>query len=112
MSKKEVRDILRMEGVLSQGFGMIPRLVMRDRNLTAEAKCIYSYISSFAGGGSQVDLNEDVILDELQMSVEAFLEHLLLLKMYDYIRELRLDGTGESRYVIVMKPQPDAWKQK
>lgn len=46
----QVADILRVEGIMAQGYGLNPKIVMRDKRLTPEAKCIYSYLCSFAGG--------------------------------------------------------------
>ncbi len=35
--------------ILAMGYGIIPKMVMKDKQLTVEAKAIYSYIASFAG---------------------------------------------------------------
>ena len=42
-------DMLVMENAGAQGFGTVPKLVMLDTRLTAQAKAIYSYFASFAG---------------------------------------------------------------
>ena len=35
--------------IFSMGYGHIAKLVMKDKDLTVEAKAIYSYIASYAG---------------------------------------------------------------
>ena len=41
-------DVLKVIGIDSMGYGKIPKLVMQDRRLTPEAKCIYGYFASYA----------------------------------------------------------------
>lgn len=43
--------LLVFESVAARGFDTVPRLVMPDRDLTAQAKAIYVYFASFAGAG-------------------------------------------------------------
>jgi hypothetical protein len=49
MDVQEFTDKLIVEGVNSMGYGTIPKMVMRDRRLSATAKCIYAYFCSYAG---------------------------------------------------------------
>ena len=35
--------------ILRAGYGIIPKVVMRDKNLSIEAKAIYAYLTAFAG---------------------------------------------------------------
>lgn len=106
----EMVNILRVEGIMAQGYGLNPKIVMRDKRLTPEAKCIYSYFASFAGNGSQAFPSRDVILDELQMSKDRYYRHLKLLLNADYIRieQLRDEGGFFKRniYTIVTNPNP------
>ena len=48
-SKDEVR--LQNTSILSDGYGLIPKKISRDKDLTMEAKAIYGYLASFAGSG-------------------------------------------------------------
>ncbi len=45
-------DQLRIQGVNCKGFGILPKYVMLDPDLTIEAKTIYAYFCSFAGNGN------------------------------------------------------------
>ena len=38
--------------IYKNGYGIVAKFVMRDKNLSVEAKAIYAYICSFAGSGT------------------------------------------------------------
>lgn len=103
-------DILRVEGIMAQGYGLNPKMVMRDKRLTPVAKCIYSYIASFAGGGNQSFPSRNIMLDELQISKDTYYKHLKLLLKADYIKiEQQKMGGGifdRNIYTIVSLPNP------
>lgn len=115
MANKEktnkVVDILRVEGIMAQGYGLNPKIVMRDKRLTTVAKCIYSYIASFAGGGNQAFPSRDIMLEDLQISKDTYYKHLKLLLKADYIRiEQQKMGGGvfdRNIYTIVSLPNPE-----
>lgn len=89
------RDILITEGVNSKGFGTISKLVMLDRKLTIQAKAIYAYFCSYAGGGSQPFPSVERILGDLDISEDTYYKHLRFLKAYGYIVvEQRKNGKG------------------
>lgn len=103
-------DILRVEGIMAQGYGMNPKILMRDKRLSIEAKSIYNYIASFAGGGNQAFPSRDIMLDELQISKNRYYKHLKDLIDADYIRiERTKQGKGmydRNIYTIVALPNP------
>ena len=41
--------VLQTQDVMSEGFGLIPQILMEDKRLTPEAKAIYAYFCSYAG---------------------------------------------------------------
>ena len=96
---------------MSQGFGLSPKIVMRDQRLTIEAKAIYSYIVSFAGGGNQSFPGRDMMVEELGISVKRYYKHLQLLIDCDYLRIEREKGEngmfGRNIYTIVANPESD-----
>ena len=108
--QQETVNILRVEGIMAQGYGLNPKIVMRDKRLTPEAKCIYSYIASFAGAGSQAFPGRETILEELNMSKDRYYRHLNLLIEADYIRIDQIkDDRGYFKrnvYTIVTNPNP------
>ena len=46
-----MNDRLKANSVNAKGFGIVPKLVMQDQNLSIGAKGIYAYFCSFAGAG-------------------------------------------------------------
>ena len=82
---KEITEILKTEGIMSQGFGISPKILYRDKRLTPEAKAIYGYIASFAGNGSTAFPSRDIMLEELGMSVKRYYKHFALLQQCGYI---------------------------
>ena len=61
--------------VLSMGRGIIPRMVMSDRNLTIEAKAIYAYFAACIGAGDTSFPSVDEICKDLNMGEERFRKH-------------------------------------
>lgn len=99
----ELKDELKVEGVFSKGYGIIPKLVMKDKNLTVEAKAIYAYISSYAGNGDAAFPAVDLICSDLGMSENRFFKHRKLLVEFGYItisRKRKEVGWSNNVYTI------------
>lgn len=105
---KEITEILRTEGILSQGFGISPKIVYRDKRLTPEAKAIYGYIASFAGNGSTAFPSRDIMLEELGMSAKRYYKHFALLEQCGYIKVTRqrdkFGSFDRNIYTLVSNP--------
>lgn len=71
--------------IFEQGYGMIPKLVMRDKRLSIEAKSIYAYICSFAGAGTEAFPSISLMLNELKISKDRFYRHMKLLVDCKYL---------------------------
>ena len=78
-------NILEVEGINAQGFGMIAKMVMLDQRLTIEAKAIYSYFCSYAGGGSTAFPSVSKIVYDLKISKDRYYKHFKLLVECGYI---------------------------
>ena len=63
----------------SGGYGIVYREIMRNKNLTAEAKAIYAYLCSFAGNSSECYPGVDLMATELCMSKDRLYKHLNIL---------------------------------
>lgn len=85
MNTNNLSDKLEIEGVNSNGYGIMPKLVMQDNRLTIEAKAIYAYIVSFAGAGSTAFPSLKKILADLSISKNRFYKHRKLLIDCNYI---------------------------
>lgn len=66
------RNLLRLNALLSHGYGLSPQLVMRSKGLSIEAKALYGYLSSFAGAGDTAFPSTSRILEELDISKNRF----------------------------------------
>lgn len=105
----EWADILRIEGVDAKGFGMIPKLVMIDHELSYRAKAIYAYLCSQAGSGSKAFPARSTILRSLSMCKDAFYTHFNALISAGYVSVTRVaspDGRfGKNIYTLVSNPK-------
>lgn len=66
------RNEIKLTGVMSQGYGIIPKAVMRDPSLSAESKAIYCYLRSFAGAGNTAFPSRELICHEMNISKNRF----------------------------------------
>ena len=78
-SEKSFADELRVEGITYKGYGIIPKAVTLNPNLTIEAKAIYAYFASFSGGGNTAFPSRCKILADLKISKDRYYKHLHLL---------------------------------
>lgn len=60
------------KSVYREGYGIVAKLVMRDKTISPEAKAIYAYICSFAGSGSTAFPSADLMMSELKMGDKRF----------------------------------------
>jgi len=96
-------DKVRLEGILEEGYGLSPKLVMRDKGLTIEAKAIYAYMSSFAGNGEKAFPKVSTVCRDLQISRQRFNRHrqLLIEKGYISIEKRRNEGKFDNNIYIL-----------
>lgn len=83
--------------VFSMGCGTIPRSVMSDRDLTVEAKAIYSYIAACIGAGDMRLPSVDVICEDLNIGKDRFQKHKKQLIEKGYLT-IRKDAAANGRY--------------
>ena len=75
MEKSILIDKLRTTGVRCNGYGIIPKAVMLDPDLSIQAKAIYAYFASYSGGGESAFPSRDKILADLCMNKDAYYKH-------------------------------------
>ena len=100
MSENQENNFIQVNGVLSKGYGFSPQAVMRDIRLTPEAKCIYAYMSSFAGAGLSAFPTVSLQLYELGMGEKRYYKHRKLLEQFGYITIKRTRVKTESGKVV------------
>ncbi|EAC8477263.1 DnaD domain protein [Listeria monocytogenes] len=96
---------LNVQGIYSQGYGIIAKAAMRDKDLTIEAKAIYSYLCSYAGAGSTAFPGVELICADLSISRERFYKHRKSLIEKGYIKVVqRRDEEGRQKNNIYELP--------
>jgi hypothetical protein len=88
-------DMLVMESVSAQGFGTVPKIMMFDARLTAQAKAIYAYFASFAGAGTTAFPRRSTIMRDLGLSQVTYYTHYNLLLTYGYLTVEQRKSSGK-----------------
>lgn len=104
-------DVLAMPDLLSQGYGQIAKMIMADERMTCEAKCIYSLLASFSGGGCAPYPSVEYQLRKLHLSRQRYYRHRRFLTAFGYlvVEQTRDDShRGNNRYVLSYAPKVDA----
>ena len=105
----EKQNKLNVKGVMSEGYGIIPKKVMKDKGLSIEAKAIYAFISSYAGAGITSFPSVNLITDMLGISRQRFNKHRKLLEDKGYItikRNRSPEGSwGNNVYTLETLPR-------
>lgn len=70
------KDVLKGSSVNSDGYGILPKKVMRDETLDGTAKLIYAYFCSFAGAGDSCFPSRSLICRELKITTNTFSKYL------------------------------------
>ena len=104
-------DIIKIEGIKAKGFGVVPKVVMRDRSLSIAAKAIYAFFCSLAGRGDCVYPGRDTILSSLRISKSSYYDglHELIEQGYITVEQENVGGKGigfrRNVYTIVAHPK-------
>ena len=99
-------DILKVVGINSKGFGNIPKLVMQDRRITPEAKCIYGYFASYAGMGNSAFPSVSKIMYDLCMGNNRYYKHFKLLTDHGYVTVEQAKQEGKfSHNIYILNTQ-------
>lgn len=78
-------DLIELQGIFEKGYGLIPKLVMQDRDIPIHAKGLYAYLCSFSGKGKDVFPSRDKICYDLDISKNVLTKYLNILKTKGYI---------------------------
>ena len=81
---------LYVEEINSKGYGIIPKLLMQDKDITIEGKAIYAYFCSYAGGGSnQAFPSVETICQDLGITKIRYRKHRQILIDKGYVTILK-----------------------
>ena len=94
VNNEKFENILEVQGINAKGFGTIAKMVMLDQRLSIEAKAIYSYFCSYAGGGNSAFPSVSKIIYDLGVSKTRYYKHFKLLTECGYISVRRNKQEG------------------
>ena len=83
-NKDEVK--IQSTSILSKGYGLIPKIITRDKSLTMESKAIYGYLASFAGTDGHCYPSKSLMISELGTTERRFNKNIKLLKEHGYVK--------------------------
>ena len=99
----------KISGVMSKGYGIMPKIVALDENLSIEAKAIYAFLTSFGGVGQGVFPSIETIIHYLKISENRFLKYRkeLINNGYITIQKRYTEGKRTSNlYILNMEITP------
>ena len=79
-------DMLRIEGVMAKGYGIICKFPMTDPDLKVQAKGIYAYLCACCGNGMTAFPSIAKITEHLQISKDTYYKAVKQLKDQGYIQ--------------------------
>ncbi|MDE1549923.1 DnaD domain protein [Jeotgalibaca caeni] len=100
------------QDILALGYGIIPKKVMKDPDLTIEAKAIYSYIASYAGAGNTAFPSVDLICHDLNIGKDRFRKHRKLLLEKGYLVVEQHSNAGKYSNNLYTIPQTISTESK
>lgn len=92
MTKKKIvrkESKIQLDGIYKQGYGIIPKLVMKDPNLSIEAKSIYAYLCTYTGGGDSCYPSVPLQCSDLNITNKRYLKHRKMLEENGYIKIIK-----------------------
>lgn len=105
----DIKERLKIEGINFKGYGILPRYVMMDEDLSIESKTIYAYFCSYSGSGNTSLPGRERILRELKISKNYYYKHLNELKEQGYIfihqERFKNNRFGHNVYTLVSNPK-------
>ncbi|MBQ2972381.1 MAG: helix-turn-helix domain-containing protein [Ruminococcus sp.] len=101
---------LSFEGINANGFGIIPKMVMCDKELNITAKALLALFYSLAATGACVFPKRGLILSSLSISKTTYYKALDLIIERGYVKvKTRRSKNGRfaiNNYILVENPQP------
>lgn len=102
-------DMLRVEGVMAKGYGIICKFPMTDPDLKVQAKGIYAYLCACCGNGSTAFPSIAKITEHLQISKDTYYKAMKQLKDQGYVQarqqKVANGQFANNIYTIVSNPK-------
>lgn len=102
-------DMLRVEGVMAKGYGIICKFPMTDPDLKVQAKGIYAYLCACCGNGTTAFPSIAKITDHLQIGKDTYYKAIKQLKDQGYVQakqqKVANGQFANNIYTIVSNPK-------
>lgn len=72
---QELKKLLKNEGILVKGFGLVYKGVLQSKDLNLKAKAIYAYLCAFAGNSNKCYPSVKKITNDLNIDYQTFLKY-------------------------------------
>lgn len=72
---QELKKLLKNEGILVKGFGLIYKSVLQSKDLNLKAKAIYAYLCAFAGNSNRCYPSVKKMINDLNIDYQTFLKY-------------------------------------
>lgn len=102
-----ITELLQNEGIKAKGYGIISRYFMKD-DISHDAKSIYAYLCSYAGGGTTALTDRKTILYHMGISKDRYYRALnaLIEDGYITIKQVREEGRKFSKNIYTIATIP------
>ena len=101
VNRKET-EMIKYEGIMADGFGIVPKRLLVDNRLSSQAKCLYMYFATLT---SNTFPARDTILNDLNLSKDTYYKHLNKLIECGYIKVEKIEGSKRKMYILVQNDQ-------
>lgn len=102
-------DRIKSPGIRSKGYGLIPKMVMQDKELHITSKAIYAYFCSYTGSGDTCFPSRGRICEDLGIAADTYQKYLgqLVKNGYLAVEQVRKDGRfSHNVYTVLQEKSP------
>jgi len=102
-------DKLKIKGIQSEGYGVIPKSIMLDINLSYREKAFWGYLASYTGGGCSAFPSINRIKEDLSIGKNSCHQHINSLVQCGYIEVEKEKAENSLHYhnVYILNGSPD-----
>ena len=102
------KNVIKQSELMSKGYGIIPKTVMLDCELSIEAKAIYAFLSSYSGSGHSSFPSVGTIIKYLNISKERYYKHrkTLIDRGYIVIEKCKNDNNAFKKNIYHLVQEP------
>lgn len=110
MSKK-ANDIAIFEGIMAQGYGQVPKMLVLDKSLPLESKALYGYLACYTGNGRNTAFPSiDTITFDMAMNRATIRKYMSQLVDTGYITVRQQNnnntrGFSRNEYSLIIFPE-------